>query len=240
MSATPWRLFLAIAALVLIWIMVFWLYEPPPPPVSFGDRPAGIESEVTEAATAGGDTRRDPGPLAAKPEPARPVAVSSLPVRTEVNPQPYVATRAYVVQSGDVSWERIAARVLGDRRRAEEIARQNPLVSPDKLIPGRTVLRVPAEPAVAASGAPAKPPANVPVAATPKKPEPAPEGERQYTIAAKDTLSGIAKSVYGQSSLWEVIYEANRDRLSSPNRLPLGVVIRIPPKPAAAAGAQGE
>jgi hypothetical protein len=54
---------------------------------------------------------------------------------------------------------------------------------------------------------------------------------RTYTIAPGDTLIGIAKRIYGpdQGHRHEQIYQANRDKLKSPNRLPIGVTLRLPP-----------
>jgi nucleoid-associated protein YgaU len=46
-----------------------------------------------------------------------------------------------------------------------------------------------------------------------------------------DTLSSIARQVYGQASLWRVIFEANRDILQAPGLIKPGQVLRIPPQP---------
>jgi LysM repeat protein len=61
------------------------------------------------------------------------------------------------------------------------------------------------------------------------EPEPV---ERTYTVQAGDTLSSIAKLVYGRSGLWTLIFEANRDLLSDPAKIRPGQVLRIPPQPA--------
>ena len=47
-------------------------------------------------------------------------------------------------------------------------------------------------------------------------------------IKRGDTLSDIARSNYGNSSMYMPIYEANRDKLKSPHVLPEGIVLRIP------------
>ncbi len=63
-------------------------------------------------------------------------------------------------------------------------------------------------------------------------PEPPPqENWRSYTIQPGDTLSLVARQMYGQSNLWRIIFEANRDQLSDPGRIYPGQVIKIPPKP---------
>ncbi|MCB0191453.1 MAG: LysM peptidoglycan-binding domain-containing protein [Anaerolineae bacterium] len=61
----------------------------------------------------------------------------------------------------------------------------------------------------------------------PPTPEP-----QTYTVQSGDTLSRIALQVYGQASLWTIIYEANRDTLSDPSLIRPGQVLIIPPKPA--------
>ena len=50
-----------------------------------------------------------------------------------------------------------------------------------------------------------------------------------YTVKKGDTLSGIAKTVYGKASKYPVIFEANRPMLSDPDKIYPGQVLRIPP-----------
>lgn len=49
-----------------------------------------------------------------------------------------------------------------------------------------------------------------------------------YTVQSGDTLSAIAARVYGDASQYQRIYEANRDKLSSPDRIAPGQQLRIP------------
>ncbi|NMA70030.1 MAG: LysM peptidoglycan-binding domain-containing protein [Desulfitobacterium sp.] len=49
-----------------------------------------------------------------------------------------------------------------------------------------------------------------------------------YTVKAGDTLGSIAKKVYGDSSLYTKIYEANRERLKSPHLIYEGQWLVIP------------
>ncbi len=70
---------------------------------------------------------------------------------------------------------------------------------------------------------------------TSEEPEPDPEPEPEpewgtYTVQPGDTLSAIARQVYGQSTLWRIIFEANRDTLSDPSRIRVGQVLKIPPQ----------
>lgn len=60
---------------------------------------------------------------------------------------------------------------------------------------------------------------------------PPPAAWRTYTVQPGDTLSVIARQVYGQSQLWRIIFDANQDILTDPSRLRPGQVLKIPPKP---------
>ena len=55
--------------------------------------------------------------------------------------------------------------------------------------------------------------------------------EQTYTVAAGDTLSSIAERFYSDASQWRVIFDGNRDRLSAPEDLRIGMTLRIPPRP---------
>ena len=51
----------------------------------------------------------------------------------------------------------------------------------------------------------------------------------KYTVTSGDTLSGLAERFYGNSNLWNIIYEANKHVIGSdPNLLRVGEVLTIP------------
>jgi len=50
-----------------------------------------------------------------------------------------------------------------------------------------------------------------------------------YEVKRGDNLSKIAKHHYGKSSLWNVIFEANRETLSDPDKIYPGQILIIPP-----------
>ncbi|WP_268036504.1 peptidoglycan-binding protein LysM [Algoriphagus sp. PAP.12] len=57
-----------------------------------------------------------------------------------------------------------------------------------------------------------------------------PEPEATYhTVVSGDTLSKIAKTVYGDAMKYPVIFEANKPMLKSPDLIYPGQVLRIPP-----------
>ncbi|MDX1524039.1 MAG: LysM peptidoglycan-binding domain-containing protein, partial [Anaerolineae bacterium] len=49
-----------------------------------------------------------------------------------------------------------------------------------------------------------------------------------YVVQPGDTLSKIAKRLYGDARLWGLIYEANRDKLASPSLIRIGMELLIP------------
>ncbi len=51
-----------------------------------------------------------------------------------------------------------------------------------------------------------------------------------YTVKAGDTLSVIAKKVYGDAAKYNDIYEANKDVLASADDIKVGQTLKIPPK----------
>ena len=53
-------------------------------------------------------------------------------------------------------------------------------------------------------------------------------GERMYTVKPGDTLSKIAKEMYGDPNEYHKIFEANRDQLSNPNQIRPGQQLKVP------------
>jgi uncharacterized protein YidB (DUF937 family) len=71
---------------------------------------------------------------------------------------------------------------------------------------------------------------NVKGSASSTAPPPAakPAEARSYTVVAGDSLSKIAKRLYGDASRWKLIFEANRDQIKNPDLIHPGQVLRIP------------
>ena len=62
----------------------------------------------------------------------------------------------------------------------------------------------------------------------PQPPQPPRPQERTYTVQKGDSLSKIAKALYGSAKKWTVIYEANKDSIKNPDLIYPGQVFRIP------------
>ena len=55
-----------------------------------------------------------------------------------------------------------------------------------------------------------------------------PTEAKTYTVASGDSLSKIAKHVYGDASQWRRIFEANRDVRKDPDLIYPGQTLKIP------------
>jgi len=62
----------------------------------------------------------------------------------------------------------------------------------------------------------------------PKAPAAAPPQAEIYTVVAGDSLSKIAKRVYGDANQWRRIFEANRDQIENPDLIRVGQKLKIP------------
>ncbi len=52
--------------------------------------------------------------------------------------------------------------------------------------------------------------------------------EQTYTVKSGDSLSKIAKTVYGDWKHWKAIYEANKDQIKNPDVIRVGQVFKLP------------
>ena len=50
----------------------------------------------------------------------------------------------------------------------------------------------------------------------------------EHVVQNGETLSSIAERYYGTAARWTRVYDANRDRLANPDRVPVGTRLRIP------------
>jgi nucleoid-associated protein YgaU len=240
MTDTPSRIIGLACVLIGVWIVTYWVYTPSRGP------------NVTLGAAPTSTAVQPPSP----PAPAQPALIdrldsalhsppSSIPAAPPVRmrrvqkllPPEY---RDYLVQKGDTSFERIAARkeVFGNARLGDAIARSNKFTDPTRLKPGVTTVRIPVDPENTQGKlvwvdepAPDEEQPQSPVAPPLSPPARVAAELKTYTIQKDDTLWDISKKFYGKGALWRTIAEANKDVMPNPDRPPSGVSIRIPPAP---------
>lgn len=61
----------------------------------------------------------------------------------------------------------------------------------------------------------------------------APAMPATYTVVRGDSLSKIAKKLYGNANLWKHLHEANREQIPNPDLIKPGQVLVVPAAPAA-------
>ncbi len=147
----------------------------------------------------------DPVPEEAVEEPF----VEETPAST---PRPISST--YTVSKNDSYW-RIAERELGDGIRHGQILDWNPHLQGKTLQPGMTLILY--REGISAEG----------VGSRLDRPH-SESATQVYLVKRGDTLTAIARS-YGVSS--ETLFQENRDRVSSPDLIPVGTHLRVPASP---------
>jgi len=70
--------------------------------------------------------------------------------------------------------------------------------------------------------------APTPGARAPEPSAPPPAAAPTYVVVSGDSLSRIAKRLYGDANKWRTIYEANRSVIKNPDLIYPGQVLRIP------------
>lgn len=128
----------------------------------------------------------------------------------------------YVVQRGD-SFATISRKFFGTTRHAETIARANPFVSPTKLVPGKTTLKIPEDP-TNIQGKIVRGPAED-AAGAGERPS---DSSRTHVVREGENLGSIARRYLGSANRWKDILDANKDKLSRPERLKVGMELVIP------------
>ncbi|HUP58114.1 MAG TPA: LysM peptidoglycan-binding domain-containing protein, partial [Bdellovibrionota bacterium] len=122
----------------------------------------------------------------------------------------------------------------------DELAPPDPNAAPLDPNAAPPLEQPPADPNAVAATAPDMPPDQaVPPAETPKETPPPVETPREtarssgedsdYTVQAGDTLMKIAFEHYGDLYKWKEVYELNKDKISNPNAIPRGTVLKLNP-----------
>ena len=134
---------------------------------------------------------------------------------------------AFAAQIGAAPQE--TQRVLREKdRRLRELEVANAELRAQVAAGGQQGPAIPPAAVAAASKAAKKEGTAAPRAAT-EKTAPTKEKEGQtHLVQAGETLATISQKYYGTMAKWQVIFEANRDRLPNANRLRTGMELVIP------------
>lgn len=217
------RLVSGFAALVALWVLVYWWWEPGAQRVSFASEPEPAQREtVVVESPPPPSTRREPpraAPIVETPPP--PVEQPAADDGPRVIPPEF---DRYVIRRGD-SFAKIAQRFYGSTSFAGVIANANPMKDPQRLRPGQELL-IPRDPS------------NVQGVVVDSRgrvgePEPPKPTVVEYVVRPGDTLSDISRAYYGTGKHWRMIFDTNKDRLgiSDPAQLRAGQTLMLPTGP---------
>ncbi len=195
------RIFFGLCMLVLVWIGVYWMWQPTheqEPVITFDRLPTEGVGAVD-------------------------VSVPDVVVdRPRVIPPEFTE---HVVRSGELM-QTIAKQYYGSIDEWAVIAKANPSVDPQKLKPGM-VLRIPVDKSNIQGklvGVETQP--GVIRAHAQSKPK-----VIEYMVQSGDSLSVISQRIYGSSRYARFIYESNRDTLRSMDAISIGQLLKLPPLP---------
>ncbi len=239
----------AALVLVLIWIITYWVWNPreSEPGVTLDTTPAGLSVAQAETMTGLVGTVRvpeeqvDPADLEDPANHVDPEFAMTNGAKTQEDATPRdplmegstpivakPAWREYTLRKNEDIMS-LAVRVYGRQRHWQAISKFNPTVDPNDPKEWRAgvVIKLPLDPenvqgilVDAQTGEKVGEP-------TPPEPE-----VTEYRVGRGDTLSGIAKRLYGKASMWRVIRDANRDKVNSEGtNIRPGMVLKIPPAP---------
>jgi nucleoid-associated protein YgaU len=164
-----------------------------------------------------GVATKPPAEPKSQPAVSKPAEPKTEPVKPKAKPKGRVT---HTVVSGDTLYK-IRYKYFGDsdiQQTFDAILAANPTLDPDEWLQIGQKIVIPLD--EVASDAPA-----TPVAAAPKKAE---FGGDLYEVAEGDTLSEIASRMLGSSQRWDDIYQLNRDRIVAPDKLQVGMTLRLP------------
>jgi nucleoid-associated protein YgaU len=161
-----------------------------------------VESSNNGAVTSPEDPQMEPG--SGRTAPGRDRILESPQLQQE-------GTRSsWTIRPGDSFWK-IARDVLGSIDHYQALIDANRSIDPDRLTVGQ-VISLPAVGTAVKIGSAVEVESSAP---------------QQHKVGRGETLASIARDYYGVED-WNRLFEANRDRISNPDRLKIGTWILIP------------
>lgn len=122
----------------------------------------------------------------------------------------------------------IAKRLYGRASAASEILAANPGLNPRRMKVG-TELKLPRPPTLKTRAMPETAAVSRPAAVVGGTASATPASNAAvHVVRSKDSLGSIARTRYGSENAWRKIYDANRDKLKSPDKLVVGMKLRLP------------
>ncbi len=223
------RIFIGLCLLVLVWIGVYWMWQPArdqgDPRITFEQPDNSIEElpdQPVEIDRTPPSTPSEQGSLIdqltstdQEPEMVPPTGPTLLP------PEFFEHT-----VSKQETMQTISRRYFGSPDNWGVIARANPFVDPQKLREGM-IIRIPKDPdniQGVVVGRDTEP--GVIESHTPNE-----SAVIEYVVRPGDSLSKIALNIYGSTRHARFIYDANRDKLRSMDDISIGQLLRLPPLP---------
>lgn len=113
----------------------------------------------------------------------------------------------YIVRAGDSLWK-IAQRELGDGYAWVDIADKNQVDNPGLIVVGQKLI--------------------MPEMSEIEKESETVSVPDNYVVKAGDNLWKISVAVYGDGYAWPQVWQANMDKLNSPDLLEVGMVLTMP------------
>jgi len=225
------RIFIGLCLLVVVWIGVYWMWQPSSDqnsPVITFEQPEQVDPP---AITRSGDTteeNQDPnteqgslvGQLTTQREQAEPPPTEPKgPILKQPEFFEHIVAKSETMQT-------ISRRYFGSPDKWDVIARANPFVDPQQLREGMAI-RIPKDPdniQGIVEGRDTEP--GVIESHTPN-----PSAVIEYVVRPGDSLSKISLNIYGSTRHARFIYDSNRDVLRSMDDISIGQLLRLPPLP---------
>jgi len=229
------RIFFGLCMLVLVWIGVYWMWQPSKeqePTIRFGQNPALSEPATTIEPTPETDPGSAVTPTVSESNPFSDLIPKTDPIDNNLANAANDETRLippeftqHVVQQGELM-QSIAKLYFGSIDDWGIIARANPSVDPRKLKPGMVLLIPKDKDNIQGKvvGGKVEPGVIVPHTASESK-------VIEYIVQSGDSLSRISQRIYGSSRHAQFIFESNRNILRSMDDISIGQLLKLPPLP---------
>ncbi|GEM_PF-2521734 len=210
------------------------------PSTGAGDatKPAGDNRPIRVATRTTGRSTVKPTPMRSGPTAprvsTRPESGANRPIADEprsIPPRMDVWPRRHTIASGDTLSD-ISMQYYGTSRRVDAILKANPEIKgPRSLRIGRQLVIPKLEDVESSSVVKLTSAGDTSRSATVRRATASPvvvAPQRRYTVRKGDTFYSIARELFGSTSRWRELLEANKETVSSPSRLKPGMVLVVP------------